>query len=299
MISILSQILGTITLRPYFVVFLLVYLFACTLHLGLKRAFLFVVVGYIIAWVSEYSSIHNGIPYGHYYYICQTKGRELWVLGVPFMDSMSFVFLSYASYSMALFAMSPLIRQGGIYLLENRRLRHSLKVRLLGALFCMYLDVIIDPVALQGNKWFLGQIYGYPVDGVYFGIPISNFIGWFVVGFFLIYALQLIDRLLTTKGVKDIFGATCTWRYLIGPGLYLSIIIFNLSVTLIIKEYNLFWAGIFIMVLPLVLFILLIRTRLSNVLPDEAIKAHLEDFPEVQIIGNKGGLYKKDYDYIN
>ena len=283
--TLLSQILGTITLRPYFVAFLLAYFLACTLHLGLKRALLFAVAGYVIAWASEYSSIHNGIPYGHYYYTCQTKGRELWVLGVPFMDSMSFVFLSYASYSVALFAISPAIRGGGVYLLESRKIRHSLKVRLLGALFCMCLDVIIDPVALRGDKWFLGQIYGYPDKGIYFGIPISNFVGWFVVGFLLIHTLQLIDRLLSARRVRDLSGATCTWRYLPGPALYLSIIIFNLSVTFLIGERNLLWAGILIVLLPVVLCVSLMRTRLNGIAPDEAIVAHLEDFPGAVVPG--------------
>lgn len=281
-----DQIAGTIILRPYFVAFLLAYFFACTLHLGLKRALLFAIAGYCIAWTSEYSSIHNGIPYGLYYYIHTTRGRELWVLGVPFMDSMSFVFLSYASYSLALFALSPAIRDRGIYLLENNAIRHSMKVRLLGAFFCMCLDVIIDPVALQGSRWFLGQIYGYTERGIYFGIPISNFIGWFIVGFFLIYALQLIDRFLTAKKVKDYFCAACTWRYLLGPALYLGVVIFNLSVTFIIAEYTLFWTGILIVLLPLTLFVFIQRVRLDRTASDKAIEAHLHDFPGAVIPGS-------------
>jgi uncharacterized membrane protein len=282
-----AQIIGTIMLRPYFVAFLLAYFFACTLHLGFRRALLFAIAGYCIAWASEYSSIHNGIPYGLYFYINSTQGRELWVLGIPFMDSMSFVFLSYASYSLALFALSPAIRAGGIYLLENNAIRHSMKVRLLGALFCMCLDVIIDPVALQGSRWFLGQIYGYTERGIYFGIPVSNFIGWFVVGFFLIYALQIIDRFLTVKKVRDHFCAACTWRYLLGPALYLSVIIFNLSVTFIIREYDLFRAGILIVLMPLTLFVLIQRVRLDKPAPDKAIEAHLRDFPEAVIPGRE------------
>jgi uncharacterized membrane protein len=291
-----SQIFGTIILRPYFVAFLLAYFLACSLHLGLKRAFLFAIAGYCIAWASEYSSIHNGIPYGHYYYICHTKGIELWVLGVPFMDSMSFVFLSYASYSMALFALSPSVRAGGVYLLENRKIRHSMKVRSLGALFCMGLDVIIDPVALKGDRWFLGQIYGYAEKGVYFGIPVSNFIGWFIVAFCLIYVLQSIDRLLTAKKVKDRFGAACTWRYLPGPALYLSIIIFNLSVTLLIGEYSLFRAGAFMVLLPIVLFVVFMRAMSAGVGSGECIKAHLEDFPDVVLPRKeKPGIGWNDY----
>ncbi|MGD0228813.1 MAG: carotenoid biosynthesis protein, partial [Syntrophorhabdales bacterium] len=193
-------------------------------------------------------------------------GRELWVLGVPFMDSMSFVFLSYASYSVALFAASPRGGAGDIPHREQRTMGQFFGVTLLGALFCMYLDIIIDPVALQGARWFLGRIYGYPKGGVYFGVPISNFIGWFLVGFFLISTLQLIDRLLSPKGMKDASRPrTRPWAYLLGPALYLGVIVFNLCVTFLIGDYTLLWAGIFIVLLPSALFVPLVRTMLRGI----------------------------------
>ena len=59
-----------------------------------------------ISWHGFRNSLPSITAYrsGHYYYIETTKGKELWVMGVPFMDSMSFVFLAWASYSMALMA---------------------------------------------------------------------------------------------------------------------------------------------------------------------------------------------------
>ena len=282
-----SLILHTIILRPYVFVFLLIYFWGCSMHLGVQRAILFCIIGYFIAWLSEYSSIHSGFPYGPYYYIEQTKGKELWVLGVPWMDSISYVFLAYASYSMAMLAVSPLLRSGGVlYLLETRKLRGSLHTILLGALLFVYLDIIIDPVALRGDRWFLGQIYGYPARGVYFGIPISNFIGWFGVGFILIYVLQKIDGLLRAGNVKDRFGNRYPWRFLIGPALYLGVVIFNLSVTSFIREYNIAWSGIFIILLPLFLIYTSIKAKLSSGnLPTGALEAHLKDFPEIAIPG--------------
>lgn len=53
----------------------------------------------------------------------------------------------------------------------------------LTVVFFTFSDVIIDPVALQGERWFLGEIYGYPQEAVYFGVPLTNFAGWAVVGF--------------------------------------------------------------------------------------------------------------------
>jgi len=274
-------LLETISLRPYVFIFFLIYLLGCSMHLGVKRAVLFAAIGYLITWLSEYSSIHNGIPYGHYYYIEQTRDRELWVFGVPFMDSISYVFLAYASYTVALVVLSPLQRVKGFpCLLETRKIRNSFSARLLGSIFIMYLDIIIDPVALKGERWFLGQIYGYSRGGVYFGIPISNFLGWFVVGFLLIYALQKIDACLDAKKVKDYAGYQFPWRYLIGPALYLGVLIFNLSITFFIGERTLGWVGIFIVLLPSVLIILTIRSKLSpNCYDKKAREAHLRDFP--------------------
>lgn len=272
-------VLNTIVMRPYVFIFFLTYLLGCSMHLGAKRAIFFCVIGYLIAWVSEYSSIHNGIPYGYYYYAEHTKGKELWVIGVPFMDSLSYVFLAYASYSMAIVVTSPVIKSKGfIYVLETKQIRNSIFTAILGAVFFVYLDIIIDPLALLGDRWFLGQIFGYPKRGAYFGVPISNFIGWLVVGFLLIYTLQKIDNRL--HGVKDWIGYKYPWRYVIGIGLYAAVILFNLSVTFYIGAYNLGWAGIFIIFLPSLLLFLMLKLKLSQSNLEETLKAHSLDFPQ-------------------
>jgi uncharacterized membrane protein len=274
-----SQVLNTIVMRPYVFVFFLIYLIGCSMHLGVKRAVLFCITGYLIAWMSEYSSIHTGVPYGYYYYIEHTRGEELWVMGVPFMDSLSYVFLAYASYCMALAVISPILRvKGIIYVLETKKIRNSIITTILGAVFFVYLDIIIDPVALLGDRWFLGQIFGYPQEGVYFGVPISNFIGWLAVGFLLLYALQKIDNRL--HRAKDWFGHKYYWRYVIGVGLYAGVILFNLSVTFYIRAYNLGWAGIFIILLPSLLLFLMVKLKLSWRKLEEMVKAHLLDFPQ-------------------
>ncbi len=284
-------VLHTITLRPYVFVFLLVYMLGCSLHLGLKRALLFGLAGYGIAWLSEYSSIHNGIPYGYYFYIEQTKGREIWVLGVPLIDSMSYVFLAYASYSVALLVNAPVMRlKKTLYILETREIRNSPAVRILGAILFVYLDIIIDPVALSGNKWFLGQLYGYPQRGVYFGVPISNFVGWVIVGFLMIGALQKIDNYLHRSGASDYTGYRYPWRYFVGPILYTGILVFNLIVTFAIREYTLGWTGAFIVLLPSVLIYYAIKVKLASGDASNALDAHLRDFPLASVSGPRTDL---------
>jgi uncharacterized membrane protein len=254
--------LNTILLRPYVFIFLLIYLVGCSIHLGLKRAVFFCVAGYCVTWLSEYSSIHNGFPYGYYRYIEATKAKELWVFGVPFMDSLSYVFLAYASFSMAVIVLSPVKSNKGLfYVLETKKIRNSLPVTFLSALFMTYLDIVIDPVALRGDKWFLGKIHEYPGGGVYFGVPISNFMGWFAVGFILILILQRMDRYLNAS--RDIAGHNVFWRYVMGPVLYYSVLAFNLVITFVIGEHTMGWVGIFIVICPTVLLYYFMKEKLT------------------------------------
>jgi uncharacterized membrane protein len=284
--SLAVQLIGTIMLRPYVFVFLLIYVVGCSLHFGFKRSLLYCFAGYLIAWLSELSSIHNGFPYGFYHYLENTKGKELWMLGVPLMDSLSYVFLAYASYSLSLLIISPIRRSKGIiYVLETRAIRGSVYAAILGAMLFVYLDIIIDPVALKGDRWFLGQIYGYPSPGVYFGVPLSNYLGWFVTGFCMIYAFQKIDYSLYRRGVSDYYGYRYPWRYLVGPFLYCAVMLFNLSVTFLIGEQMLGWVGIFIVLLPLMLIYAIIRIKLSDEGAGKTLEAHLKDFPEAVIAG--------------
>lgn len=273
-------LLDTILLRPYVFVFFLLYLAGCTLHLGLLRALLFGVVGYGIAWLSELSSIHTGFPYGHYYYIETTRGQELWVLGVPFMDSLSYVFLAYASYALAILLVAP-VRPAGWFLtvLETRRIRGSRLTALLATVLFVYLDIVIDPVALQGHRWFLGQIYGYPETGVYFGVPLSNFAGWFLTGGLLVLALQRIDSALAAWRVPDLSGRSSPLRFLFGPGLYAGVIIFNLAVTFLIGEHFMGVVGLFIVLLPALLTAAIVKIKMTMQDPEEEWASHLADFP--------------------
>ncbi len=96
----------------------------------------------------------------------------------------------------------------------------------------------------------------------------------------MIYTLQKIDRGL--YAVKDWFGAAYPWRYAIGPCLYCGVIFFNVAVTFYIGEYNLGLVDVFIILLPAFLIYSVMRSKLSAQ-SDEALRAHLSDFPDVTI----------------
>ena len=227
----LELLLGTVLLRPYVFIFLFSYLSIAILHMGVKRSILFTVLGFGIAFLAEYSSTRNGFPFGFYTYIETTRDRELWFSNVPFMDSISFSFLSYVSYTLSLFLWCPLKKRGwDIRLVETDAVKHSWRVILTGAVLMMMLDVVIDPVSFVGDRWFLGQ-------GEYFNIPLTNFAGWFIVGFAILFCFTRIDAWLTRRGFRDIGMRQVPGQALLGPAVYFGVLVFTLSVTFYIGEF--------------------------------------------------------------
>jgi uncharacterized membrane protein len=253
MLNFLQLLGGTIALRPYVFVFLGAYLLLATMYLGVGRAVAFLVLGYLISWVAELGAINYGFPFGEYLYIPATLDQELWVAGVPFMDSLSYVFLAYASYCLALTALSP---GHGFKLQEDPARQKSWRTLGLAAVLMVSLDIVIDPVALRGYRWFLGQIYGYPEGGVYFGITLSNFGGWFLVALVLIRVLQYLATGPAPGRFWDWGRRRFPSQPLLGVGLYLGVLGFNLAMTFLIGETTLGWVGLFIY-LPFLTWLLL------------------------------------------
>ncbi len=269
--------IDTLVMRPYVFSFFAVFLLACVPHVGWRKTLIFAAVGYLIAFTSEKLSITTGFPYGWYYYIDGTSQHELWVWGVPFFDSLSYVFLTYCSYATALFILSPLAAKGAnLITLETRDIRQSWAALVLGAFLQTFLDIIIDPVALQGDRWFLGQIYGYYEDGLHFGVPVSNYAGWLLTSFVLVAAFQRIDRKRDDTAPRGVFAMP--FRSLLGPVLYLSVLIFNWIVTVWIGEYLIALTGLLIFTLPIVMVIVLAVLRVNRY-REEELRQHVQDYP--------------------
>ena len=97
----MDLLIGTFVLRPYVFGFLAAYLAAGARDLGWRRTLLFGAWVGPLAWLSEFLSTGIGIPFGLYHYTGDTRGQELFIANVPFMDCLSFTFLAYASFCLA------------------------------------------------------------------------------------------------------------------------------------------------------------------------------------------------------
>ena len=230
MLDIPRLLLGSLLLRPYVFAFLGLHLAGASALLGWRRTAAFTLITWGVAFAAEASSIRTGIPFGWYYYVPATAGRELWIAGVPFFDSISFPFLLVSSYGLAWWLLSA--RAGRVLRPRPGRAGHLL---LATGLFVLA-DVIIDPVALRGDRWFLGRIYGYPEPGLYFGIPVANFLGWAVVGLVATSLYHAWER--RQAGLSAVAFRGRAW---LCPGLYFVVLAFNLTVTFALQEW---WLGL-------------------------------------------------------
>jgi putative membrane protein len=118
----------------------------------------------------------------------------------------------------------------------------------------MLLDVVIDPLAVRGDRWFLGRIFFYPDGGIYFGVPLSNFAGWVVVGTLGVGGFACwsgwreagLGRgwpVLGGRGSDTPAQPARQGRPWPGVALYYAVFCFNLAVTAWIGEWMLVMVG--------------------------------------------------------
>jgi len=250
MVETLRLLAGSLLLRPYVFAFLGVHLAGASALLGWRRTAAFTLVTWGVAFAAEASSIRTGIPFGWYYYVPATAGQELWIAGVPFFDSISFPFLLVSSYGLAWWLLSG--RRGTGKCARPARMGHLL---LTTTLFVLA-DVIIDPVALRGDRWFLGRIYGYPEPGLYFGIPVANFLGWAVVGLMATSLYHAWERRRAALPAVEFRG-----RAWLCPGLYFVVLAFNLTVAFALQEW---WLGLCGVLLALPVAVMTLRGGIGS-----------------------------------
>lgn len=226
-------LLGTIVRRPYVFAFLACFVGFALRHMGWRRTLTFAIPTFAIAYAAEWSSTRNGFPFGPYAYDDATRAQELWLSNVPFWDTISFVFLSYFSLVLAAAVRTPPAARRALAPWPALRAPGT---AMLGGLLMTVLDVVIDPVTLQGEKWFLGRIYAYPWDGFWFGVTAANFAGWFVVGLATQWTFQRLLALPWCGRPWRPVGPRFAWAAL---GVYAGILGFMLVVTVGIGDLRL------------------------------------------------------------
>ncbi|MFN2544998.1 MAG: carotenoid biosynthesis protein [Actinomycetota bacterium] len=157
-------------LRRWYVVAFIVGYFAVSVpERGWKASVRFFLIAFGVAFAAEYSSTRNGFPFTHYAYTGATHHDEVYLSNIPAFVPASYAVMIYAGRSLATFLV-----------------RSRVALAVAGAVATMAVDLVVDPVAVRGSQWFLGDLFHYASHGPWFGVPLGNFGGWILVALVVI-----------------------------------------------------------------------------------------------------------------
>jgi uncharacterized membrane protein len=155
----------------------------CYERYGYKNSVVFLAVTWIVSNGLEALSIQTGFPFGHYYYTISSSR----ILNVPMIIMPAYFGMGYMAWTLA----HVLIGQYG------KRLRgiHIFLAPLIASFIMVMWDVVMDPIESTLNKSWI-----WKNGGNYFGVPISNYLGWFFVVFVFLQIFAIyISRFDTVK----------------------------------------------------------------------------------------------------
>lgn len=155
---------------------------------GKKNILIFFLITWAVSFSFENLSIATGFPFGFYHY-----SPSLGLLNVPLIIIFAYFSIGYLAWMLAHVLTGQYMRK-----LEGKQI---FIVPFIAAFLMVMWDLTVDPISstLQG-------LWVWTTPGAYFGVPISNFFGWFLVVylFFQIFALYLsrYDSIMAEKDSK-------------------------------------------------------------------------------------------------
>ena len=163
---------------------------------GLRIVLVFTAICIVVGNIVENTGVATGFPYGRYYFV-ELMGPKLF--HVPILLGLAYIGMAWVSWNVASLIFSHVNTTGP----------RLLAVSALASVIMTAWDLAQDPVwatALHGWVWRDG--------GPWFGVPISNYLGWLGT-IFCIYALfAFFLRRRGTSGLKGspyavLFYAVC------------------------------------------------------------------------------------------
>ncbi len=138
----------------------------------------FVALCAVVGNLFENLGVRTGFPFGHYYFT-NLMGPKLFV--VPIFLGLAYVGMAYLSWMLACVIAGD--KQGS---LAGKRV---VAVPLLAAVIMVAWDLAMDPIwgtVLHAWIWLDG--------GAYFGVPLSNFAGWYLTIYVIYQSFALYVR---------------------------------------------------------------------------------------------------------
>lgn len=140
----------------------------------------FAVICLVVSNIFENLGVATGFPFGPYHYT-DALGPKLFY--VPLMIGPAYLSVGYMAWVLATILAGDVRRGAGAF--------STFATPFVGAFIMVLWDVTMDPSTSTVQKWWIWES-----GGGFFGVPVSNYLGWFltVYVFMQLFALYLRAR---------------------------------------------------------------------------------------------------------
>lgn len=151
---------------------------------GLVKLLLFCFIAFVISYAIESVSITTGLPFGQYHYTTKLGDR----FGqVPFKIMLAYFFNGYLALQMAV-----------VFLAKKSKKERKYNIVLIpfvASLLMVIWDICFEPImSVVQENWI------WEKTGLYFGVPLSNFLGWLVTTYLIFQIFYLLINKVGSKG---------------------------------------------------------------------------------------------------
>ncbi len=153
-------------------------------NLGWNRAVAFLVTAFSVSLLLESLGVATGYVYGPYHYTDSLGPKFLGL--VPYLVPLAWFMMMYPSL---VIADRLLPSQAGWKSGTLRRLAAAA----LGGVIMTAWDLSLDPLMVASNHWV------WDIQGVYFGVPLQNYWGWWLTAFIVFFIYQEVSRRLNGR----------------------------------------------------------------------------------------------------
>ncbi len=182
------------------------------------RSIFFLLILIVVPFIYEYIGINYGAPLGaRYFYLKEFKPQ---IFGLPVVVWFFWIIFIFIAYS--------LTNSFLIYFFNEKYdkiLRKNLNIiflSLIDGFVVLIFDIFLDPVAVKFGLWRWENF-----DFSYFGVPIGNFVGWYIIATTTTLFLRSIDIILPTE-INKFWLNMVQYIYL-----FLILILFIISLSLL------------------------------------------------------------------
>jgi putative membrane protein len=176
--SLIGEFYRTVPLTVLHLTILLSFAFVHgAMRYGMRGIIAFAVICLVVSNLIENLGVATGFPFGPYHYT-DALGPKLGY--VPLMIGPAYLGVGYLSWVLAGILIGDVRRDSGGW--------QVVATPIVGAFVMVMWDLAMDPMASTLAQWWI-----WHEGGGYFGVPLQNFLGWYltVFTFMLIFAIYL------------------------------------------------------------------------------------------------------------